>query len=520
MSAERGAAPWPTWLGMLVLAAVALLGIGGYPLFDVDEGAFSEATREMLASGDYLHTTLNGVDRFDKPIGVYWLQALSVSAFGLGEFALRLPSALCALGWGLALLVFARERWGERSGWAAAVLLACSAGVLAIGRAATADALLNLLITLAGLDLWRALERAERTPLRRAALWIGLGLLVKGPVAVVVPGAAVLLWCLTSRRWDRLRFVLSDPLAWGLMLVVAVPWYVYALNRHGQAFIDGFLMRHNVNRFSATMEGHGGNPLYYVVMLPVLWLPASVLLWDVLRQWRRWWADTTTRYLLGWAVFVLAFFSASGTQLPHYVLYGASPLALLLGRVFVEAGPGMQRALWLNLLLWAALLAAGPLGLPWWAPSVREPLYASLVAQAPAAPWVGLAVGAGAALMALGLRLSGRWAFAPAWGGAALALTLTTTLVVAPWWAETLQGPVRRLAVKAAELGGPVVQWSLHQPSFAVYRQAPVPRRAPEPGELALTRADRLPADLPHEVIAREGQLLLVRRLAAPEAAK
>ena len=64
--APRAAAVWPLALALL---ALALFQLGAAPLFDVDEGAFSEATREMLASGDWLHTTLNGEDRFDKPIG-------------------------------------------------------------------------------------------------------------------------------------------------------------------------------------------------------------------------------------------------------------------------------------------------------------------------------------------------------------------------------------------------------------------------------------------------------------------
>src|SRR6202008_2375415 len=64
-----------------LLAAALLLipALGLAPLFDVDEGAFGEATRELLASGDWLSTTLNGAPRFDKPILVYWLQAASVS---------------------------------------------------------------------------------------------------------------------------------------------------------------------------------------------------------------------------------------------------------------------------------------------------------------------------------------------------------------------------------------------------------------------------------------------------------
>ena len=102
--------PLPAWQRIvyaLLLALPLLAGLGQAPLFDVDEGAFSEATREMLASGDFGHTTLNGEDRFDKPIGVYWLQAASVSVFGAEPFAFRLPSVLS--GWLLAisLAVFA-----------------------------------------------------------------------------------------------------------------------------------------------------------------------------------------------------------------------------------------------------------------------------------------------------------------------------------------------------------------------------------------------------------------------------
>src|SRR6185369_4827576 len=113
----EGEAAVPAWRRIawaLLLALPLLWQLGGTPLFDVDEGAFSEATREMLASGDWGHTTLNGAARFDKPIGIYWLQAASASVFGLHEFALRLPSALACWAMALALAGFAARRWGER----------------------------------------------------------------------------------------------------------------------------------------------------------------------------------------------------------------------------------------------------------------------------------------------------------------------------------------------------------------------------------------------------------------------
>ncbi|HQU90129.1 MAG TPA: glycosyltransferase family 39 protein, partial [Denitromonas sp.] len=61
------------WLVFLLPLISYLAYLGSYPLFDVDEGAFSEATREMFERGDFLSTYLDGEHRFDKPILIYWL---------------------------------------------------------------------------------------------------------------------------------------------------------------------------------------------------------------------------------------------------------------------------------------------------------------------------------------------------------------------------------------------------------------------------------------------------------------
>ena len=92
---------------LVILAVSAVLAsffflLGRAPLFDVDEGAFSQATLEMFQRGDFLSTYLNGNPRYDKPILIYWLQAAGVVVFGVTELAFRLPSAICAALWALA----------------------------------------------------------------------------------------------------------------------------------------------------------------------------------------------------------------------------------------------------------------------------------------------------------------------------------------------------------------------------------------------------------------------------------
>ncbi|PXW95804.1 4-amino-4-deoxy-L-arabinose transferase-like glycosyltransferase [Sphaerotilus hippei] len=504
----------------LAMAIVALLRIGAAPLFDVDEGAFSEATREMLASGDWGHTTLNGEPRFDKPILIYWLQAASVAVFGLGELALRLPSALATWGWALALVLFAWPRWGAAAAVAAGSVLGTSVGVLLIGRAATADAVLNLWLTLAALDLWRHLEgEGDRGALRRAALWIGLGVLTKGPVAIIVPGAAWLLWTLCAGRaaWlARARALLGDAPAWVILLLVALPWYVYALDRHGMAFIDGFFVRHNLQRYGGTLEGHGGSIGYYALMMPLLLMPWSVLLLPVLAGWRRWWAEPAARFLLLWAGFVLVFFSLSGTKLPHYALYGISPLALLAGRCCSELTGRADRrvlkaALGLCVMLLPLLAVLATAIVLRSLDGVKDALYRALIGQ-PAdltGLWIAAVAAAGLSLVLAGppvwRRTGGARSATPDLvriGLAAAAGALVLTGVLAPWWGQQLQGPVRAAGQRARiELAAPdtparatLVQWGLHLPSVAVYARREAPRRAPRPGDLALLRSDQLQA--------------------------
>src|SRR5258708_3817010 len=125
------------WLTAAAVVASFFWLLGAAPLFDVDEGAFSQATLEMFQRGDFLSTTLNGEAR--------------------------------------ALL--------------AALLLATSLGVFIIGRAATADALLNLLLAASMFAAWLHLSTGRRRWLYATHAAIGLGVLAKGPIAILVPFA-------------------------------------------------------------------------------------------------------------------------------------------------------------------------------------------------------------------------------------------------------------------------------------------------------------------------------------------
>lgn len=469
--------------------------LGAAPLFDVDEGAFSQATMEMFHRGDFLSTYLNGQPRYDKPILVYWLQAAAVVVLGPTEWAFRLPSALCGAGWAALTFLFVRRTFDEEKACLAAIVLSTSIGVFIIGRAATADALLNLLIAAAMFSAWLHLSTGERRWLYAAHAAIGLGLLAKGPVAVLVPLAVTLIYCFLRkdlRTWAKAVF---DWRALLLLLAIAAPWYAVILAKEGWGFVEGFILRHNVGRFGGPMQGHGGSLLYYFPVVLLLTLPFTAPLAAAARRVREIWRDDLQAYLLLWFGFVFVFFSLSGTKLPHYVLYGMTGLAILMA---VHAGR-LRSAFWalLPALLFLAPLLFLPQLLDWAAARVRDPYYREVFGSA--APYLSpahfAAVGVFATLVVVAM-FERRIALERKLAAAALLVSLTLSSFLVPLAGTLQQSAIKEAALLSRERKLEPVLWRLNAPSFSVYRGAPTATREPRPGDVVVTRARRI-AELP-----------------------
>jgi 4-amino-4-deoxy-L-arabinose transferase-like glycosyltransferase len=500
------------WLAAAVVAASFFWMLGAAPLFDVDEGAFSQATLEMFERGDFLSPYLNGEPRYDKPILVYWLQAASVALFGPTEWAFRLPSALCAALWAWLVFAFARKRYGEERALFAAVTLSTSLGVYIIGRAATADALLNCLLAAAMFAAWQHLATGRRGWLYATHAAIALGVLAKGPIAILVPGATTFLFCLAkrdARTWAKAVF---DWRALLVFLAIAAPWYAAILAREGWPFVQGFFIKHNVARFGGPLQGHGGSLLYYFPVLVLLSLPYTALIVPVAAHVRALWRDELAAYLLLWFAFVFVFFSLSGTKLPHYVLYGYTGLVLLMA----ARGAEMRSPFWAlvpALAFFAGLLAL-PHALAVAVPGIIDPFYrqglGAMLARFGTAYFAYFGVAAALVVYAM---LERRTALPRklALFGLLGVLGLSTLVVPA---AGELQAPVREAALLCRERHLDVVMWRLNAPSFSVYRGAPTPSREPRPGDVVVTKASRL-AELPkgsaYELLYSRGGIVLAR---------
>ncbi|WP_296947556.1 glycosyltransferase family 39 protein [uncultured Massilia sp.] len=395
---------------VLALAAgfvlVTLYVLSLRTLVPPDEGRYAEMAREMFAGGDWITTRLNGIKYFEKPPLQTWMNALTFAAFGLGEWQARLWTGLCAI-FGVLMTGLAGARvFGARTGLHAALVLGACLYWVAGGQVDSLDMGLSAMMTLALCALLLAQrpgigERARRHWM--LACWAGMALavLAKGLIGIVLPGAALVAYALAARDtgiWKRLHIARGLP----LFLLVAAPWFVLVGLRNPEQPHFFFIHEH-VERF-LLKEHHREAPWWYFLALlavgSIPWL--GLLAHGLAAGARRDAADSATfrpRLLaLAWVVVIVAFFSASSSKLPGYILPAFPALALLLGRY---AGEAPRRVLAANALL------AGLAGIALLAAAACAGSFARIPAEAAAyrawTPWIaagGLAMlgGAGAAL--------------------------------------------------------------------------------------------------------------------------
>lgn len=496
------------WL-LAVIMALPFIALGTPPLFDLDEGAFTASTREMFLRGDFLSSYLLGEPRHDKPILIYWLQAASVSLLGSSEFVWRLPSALASSLWILVTYAFLHRLRGAQPALAGALIIATAAGVVIIMRAATADALLNLWLACAGYASWLWLTERNQRWLYAAWLALALGFLTKGPVALLIPGAAVLLWCATRDDWKSAFSWAFTPGPLLLFLVVAVPWFALQTWHEGPGFLSGFFLKHNLSRFDSPMEGHDGNLLYYLPVVLLSLLPHTGLLLLATTRLKALWSDELLRFGLLWFLFAFVLFSFSGTKLPHYVYYGyAGLIPILVSQLEHRAA---RSAIAISGAVTFALLLTLPLlleqALPGLKPDDRM-LVGDIGEQFGKAYWLGCTVGLFLSLASLRERTAPlRWVLV----GNGLGAAAIIAVFLLPTIGHVQQAPVKQAGLIARELSGPLLLYGINTPSFQTYAGRQVVKRPPLAGDLVLTRESLL-NELDHPVVLfRQRSYVLAR---------
>ncbi len=339
MSARR---PAPAPLAWLVLAAAVALGwrLGGMRLLDPDEGRNAEVAREMAQSNDYLLPHLDGLPYLDKPVVYFAAAAAAMEVLGSNETAARLPAYLATLATLALVAWFARRRWGADAGWLAALALATMPMPLAYARTAIFDSTLSLCTTAAILAFFE-----ERPVLAWAAM--GAGALTKGPVALLVPLAAVVPWALLTGGSLRRLFDWRGVLAFA---AVALPWFV-AVTMRIPVFPQYVFVRETWERVMTPSFHRGGPWWYFLPILPVAAFPWIVPALVGLRHWRWGWLARRENPHAREAVFAL------GLGLVSLTRWMPAPISLTPAER--AAIPPAALILGLTLLVAAGLVAVG-----------------------------------------------------------------------------------------------------------------------------------------------------------------
>ena len=335
-----------------VAAAVRLATLGMYPLMDTTEARYAEIGRRMAELGDWITPWIgDGVPFWGKPPFSFWMTAGSFQLFGTGAFAARLPHWLCGI-----LVAWLLWNWADRRSRREAVyvlaLVAGSALFFAAAGAVMTDMALALGMTMAMRGFWLREDRL-------LIVGMAIGLLAKGPLALVLAGLPIGAWAIATgnlrRVFAELRWVRA--LLWILALVL--PWYALAEWRT-PGFLEYFLVGEHWHRF--TMSGWSGDLYGHSHAFPrgTIWMFAVLALmpWSVLLPIAAWrWrhlatpaapADRSlTVYLACWALAPCVLFTLSGNILWTYVLPGLPAAAMLaaLWLARLPAGPVERRLL-------------------------------------------------------------------------------------------------------------------------------------------------------------------------------
>jgi len=343
------------WLVVLV-ALVVFAGCAVSPpsLMDDVDAVQAQIARNMLESGDWVTAKLDGVKYLEKAPLWYWLIAGCFKLFGVHDVVARIPVVLSAVL--LCWVVSRIGRWGfsRKAGVYSGMVLATCIGLFLFTRILIPDVCLTLAISLSLWAFLRAIEEEEPRPRVWAAAYaagIGVGLLLKGLIAMVFPIGIAFFYLVATRQLRR-SFVWKRLYIWqGILIVLAIgaPWHVIATLRNPPYFVftlhsgpghyKGFLWFYFINehllRFLNLRYPRDYNtvPRLWFWLFHLLWLfPWSVFLPSLFRL-RYGTADRGSRLrllALIWIGFVLAFFTFSTTQ-EYYSMPSYPAFALLLG---------------------------------------------------------------------------------------------------------------------------------------------------------------------------------------------
>jgi len=212
------------------------------PPYHTDENFYVTSTRNMIETNDYITPMYHSKKRFAKPILFYWLVATSYKIFGVNLFSARLVSSLFGAFCIPLTYIIARRLFDHKTAIISALLLPGCYLHFQIARWAITDMSLNFFILSAFYFFIRGFQEESNKSIPYFLMYIcmGIGFMIKGPPAIIIPTLVISFYILVSKNWKELPQL---RLGYGIAIiaVIILPWFSIMLKIHGDEFKNHIL---------------------------------------------------------------------------------------------------------------------------------------------------------------------------------------------------------------------------------------------------------------------------------------
>lgn len=300
--------------------------LGNVHLFDWDEINFAEAAREMIVTGDWLRVHIDYMPFWEKPPLFIWLQAISMSIFGVNEFSARLPNTLVGIATLQILFYIGRKIRDTKFGIWWVIAHAASFLPHFYFRSGIIDPLFNTCIFCAIWFLYKWDKENTKQYALYAGICTGLAILTKGPVGLLIP--SIVIGFMILLRYKLIVQKISGLLIYIVStILIASLWFGVEFALNGSWFIEEFI-RYQIRLLTTGDAGHSQPWFYHSVVILIGCFPASVY---ALFAFRGSWNDTNSfsRWMIVLFFTVLIVFSAVQTKIVHYSSLAYFPVSYL-----------------------------------------------------------------------------------------------------------------------------------------------------------------------------------------------
>lgn len=339
---------------LLFFGSLYFFKIGVPSLFEEDEAKITEIAREITVTHQWINLQHNFEPSFHKPPLYTWLTAATFNVWKTNETAARLWAGVFGIFTILIVYFLGKNIYNDAVGKIAAIITGTSLLFIGLSRTGFVDTALTCFVSLT--ILWFLIgyqNPSKRYFLILAGLSSALGMLSKGPLGIILPGATIFLYLLLQKD---LKFLIRyfKPICLGgiLFLAVASPWWILETVLHGKTFLYALFGKYTVGIYTTPFQEHGEPFYFYLIVLFLGCLPWTFYtIYGFITAFYKKERSQSLLFLL-WVGVVFILFSSATTKIPGYILPLLPALAILTSRGIEKLyQPNTQNNILLKILL-------------------------------------------------------------------------------------------------------------------------------------------------------------------------